>query len=331
MEIRTAMPKIKNKVVLSVVLSLFCSTVGPASITGADKPQQKLTIGYAAITPMMAGLWTAQEIGAFEKYGLYNDLVYIVSGSTTVQALVSGDLHLAFPASNAVVSAIVAGAPLVALGTQTNRPAMSLWVSPEIRRAEQLQGKTLGITRPGSVTHFVTLMVIEKLGLKNQVKLQAFGGTPEADNAFRMGAVAGRVTTVKPMPSAHALVPVLDIPFSQGFIVAQRDFYKKSPKIVEGFFKGYIEGLAAFRTRRDVGLKVLAKYMRRQDEVLNDYYEIALKFLEPVPKTDPAVIQTVLNWIEKPDVPVTAFYDNSVIERLERQGFISQVYSGAKK
>jgi hypothetical protein len=89
--------------------------------------------------------------------------------------------------------------------------------------------------------------------------------------------------------------------------------------------------LAAFRTRRNVGLKVLAKYMRRQDEVLNDYYEIALKFLEPVPKTDPAVIQTVLNWIEKPDVPVTAFYDNSVIERLERQGFISQVYSGAKK
>jgi ABC-type nitrate/sulfonate/bicarbonate transport system substrate-binding protein len=174
-------------------------------------------------------------------------------------------------------------------------------------------------------------MVLEKLGLKDQVKLQAFGGTPEADNAFRVGVVAGRVTTVKPMQSARALVPVLDIPFSQGFIVSQRDFYKKSPKTIENFLKGYIEGLAAFRTKKEVGLKVLAKYMRRRDDALNDYYDIAHKFLEPVPKIDPAVIQTVLNWIDKPNLPVEAFYDNSVIERLERQGFISQVYGTNKQ
>ena len=49
------------------------------------------------------------------------------------------------------------GAPLVAVGSITNRPAMSLFVQPEITKPEQLQGKTLAITRHGSSTHFLTV------------------------------------------------------------------------------------------------------------------------------------------------------------------------------
>ncbi len=69
--------------------------------------QQRVKVAYASISPNFAGLWVAKEAGAFEKHGLPADLIYIASGSVTVQAMMGGDVHLAIGASNAVVSAIL--------------------------------------------------------------------------------------------------------------------------------------------------------------------------------------------------------------------------------
>ncbi|HWH78528.1 MAG TPA: ABC transporter substrate-binding protein, partial [Candidatus Binatus sp.] len=62
----------------------------------------KVTVAYSAISPIFAGVWMAKEIGAFEKYGVKGDLVYISSGSVTVQAMVGGNLDMSIAASNAV-------------------------------------------------------------------------------------------------------------------------------------------------------------------------------------------------------------------------------------
>src|SRR5262245_44928282 len=106
------------------------------SMPGALRAQNpsKVTIAYSAVSPIFAGVWMAKEIGAFEKQGLKADLVYVSSGSVTVQAMVGGNLDVSIAASNAVVSSILRGAPLVAVGSITNRPAMSLFVQPEITK-----------------------------------------------------------------------------------------------------------------------------------------------------------------------------------------------------
>src|SRR5215510_6547861 len=50
---------------------------------------QKVTVAYSAVSPIFAGVWMAKEIGAFEKQELKSELVYISSGSITVQAMVA--------------------------------------------------------------------------------------------------------------------------------------------------------------------------------------------------------------------------------------------------
>ena len=85
----------------------------------------------------------AKEIGAFERNGLTADLVYISSGATTIQALVGGSVQAALGASNAVVAATIKGAPIIAVGGNTSRPGMQLWVQPEIQRAEQYRARHL--------------------------------------------------------------------------------------------------------------------------------------------------------------------------------------------
>src|SRR5688500_14532801 len=113
-------------------LTLFFLFLMPGPSLAQTPP--KVTIAYAAISPSFAGVWMAKEIGAFEKHGLKSELVYISSGGITVQAMVGGNLDMSIAASNAVVSSILRGAPLVAVGSITNRPAMSLFVQPEIDR-----------------------------------------------------------------------------------------------------------------------------------------------------------------------------------------------------
>jgi NitT/TauT family transport system substrate-binding protein len=307
-----------------LVLSLLALAPG---VPQAQTPP-KVTVAYAAISPIFAGVWMAKEIGAFEKQGLKSELVYISSGGITVQAMVGGNLDMSIAASNAVVSSILRGAPLVAVGSITNRPAMSLFVQPEISKPEQLQGKTLAITRHGSSTHFLTLFALEKLGLHDKVKIQPMGGTREVDAAVRTGMVAGAVRSMKPGPKTRMLVdlPDLGIPFSMDLIAVKRDFYKSSPRTVDGMLKAYIEGVAALRTRKDFAYKVIAKYMLGAGDSLDEAYEYAVKYLDRQARIDPAVIQTVLNWENKADTSVNEFFDNSAVDRIIKEGFVDRLY-----
>lgn len=307
------------------VLSILLLALPKASV--AQTPT-KVAVAYSAVSPIFAGVWMAKETGAFEKQGLKADLVYISSGSITVQAMVGGNLDMSVAASNAVVSSILRGAPLVAVGSITNRPAMSLFVQPEITRPEQLQGKVLAITRHGSSTHFLTQFVLEKLGLQDKVKIQPMGGTREVDVAVRTGMVAGAVRSMKPGPKTRMLVdlPDLGIPFSMDLIAVKRDFYKASPKTVEGMLKAYVEGVAALRTRKDLAYKVLAKYLLGAGDSLDEAYEYAVKYLDRNARVEPAVIQTVLNWEGKGELPVNDFFDNMVIDRIIKEGFVEKLY-----
>jgi ABC-type nitrate/sulfonate/bicarbonate transport system substrate-binding protein len=303
------------------------------SVAWSGTAAQKIKLAYAVIGPDMAGLWMAKESRTFEKYGLSADLLYISSGGIAVQAMLGGDLDMALGASNAVVSAIVNGAPLIAVAANTNRAGMTLWVQPEIAKVEQLKGKILGITRPGSVSHFLSVVFLEKYGLKDEVKLQPFGGNREASVAFNAAMMAGRLSATRPGPKAHALLypNQLGIPYSQALLAVKRDFYRSSPHLVSQTLKAYIEGLALMRTRKDQALKVMHKYMGVQGEALNETYEYAVTYLARVPKVDPATVQNLLEWLGKPDAPVNNFFDNRVLETLEREGFIDRIYGSAAK
>ena len=100
-----------------------------------------LRFAYASIAPPLSGVWAAQETGAFKKYGLDVQLIYISSSATNAQALVGGSLEVAHPGGTSAVLLAARGAPIVAIGSVMNRPPMTLYVQPEITRLEQLKGK----------------------------------------------------------------------------------------------------------------------------------------------------------------------------------------------
>ncbi|MEK7783601.1 MAG: ABC transporter substrate-binding protein, partial [Candidatus Binatota bacterium] len=173
-----SMGAIKRTLLILSVLLFLVSHAGAAGL-------RKITFGYSSIGSMATGVWMAKEAGAFERYGIQADLIYISSGPVVVQALIGGDLHGGSGASNAVINAILGGAQIVAVGGTANRPYHRLWVQPEINRLEDLRGKTLGVTRFGAITDNLSRILLRKNGLENVVSVRQMGGTPEVGAAFQ--------------------------------------------------------------------------------------------------------------------------------------------------
>jgi NitT/TauT family transport system substrate-binding protein len=316
----------------------FVMQVGLVALTsivlacaGADA-QTKMTVAYSSIGPMAAGVWMAKESGAFEKYGIQADIILITSGPVAVQALIGGDLQVVSAASNAVINAVLSGAPIVAVGGTANRPYHRLFVQPEIKRLEDLRGKALGVTRFGSITDNLTRILLRKNGLEGAVNVRQMGGTIEVAAAFQNRLIAGAVTSelrVTPPSEPKILVRLVDmgIPYSMNMIAVQRDYLKRSPEAVESMVRAYVDGLAFMHRNKERALKIIAKYGRLTDaKLIDQFYDDAITYLDRVPRAEPEAVQTILEFVGKKGVPVETFQDNSIIEKLTREGFFDKLY-----
>jgi ABC-type nitrate/sulfonate/bicarbonate transport system substrate-binding protein len=292
-----------------------------------------LRFAYASIAPPLSGVWAAQETGAFKKYGLDVQLVYISSSATNVQALLGGSLDVATPGGGSAVLAVSRGAPISAIGSVMNRPPMTLYVQPEINRPEQLKGQVLGITRFGSTGHSVTTLMLRKMGLAQAVTLRPVGGNPELQAAFEQKMLAGFVTTVKPKSATKALLNAaeLDIPYAMNLITVTQDYLQKNPDTAERVLKAYIEGVASIIHDKGLAARIFTKYLKRSDPgFLEETYSIVAKFMERIPRVDPRTVSTVLEFepIKGADAEnlVAKLIDNSIVERLVKEGFIEKAF-----
>jgi NitT/TauT family transport system substrate-binding protein len=294
--------------------------------------QTKMTVAYSSIGPMAAGVWMAKESGAFEKYGLQADIILITSGPVSVQSLIGGDLQVVSAASNAVVNAILNGAPIIAVGGTANRPYHRLFVQPEISRMEDLRGKSLGVTRFGSITDNLTRIVLRKYGLEGAVNVRQLGGTIEVAAAFQNRLIAGAVTSelrVTPPSQPKILLRLVDlgIPYSMNMIAVQREYLRRNADAVERMVKAYVDGLAFMHRHRERSLKIIAKYSRLADpKMIDDFYNDAATYLDRVPRAEPEAVQTILDFMGKRGIPLETFQDNAIIDKLARDGFFERIF-----
>ena len=317
-----------KKLLLRVTILWFCCV---AEVSAAP-----LRLSYSVVGPTVAGVWMAHETGTFKKYGLDVQLIYIASSGMNIQALLGGSLDMSAPGISGVVLAAARGAPVLAVAAMTNRPAMTLYVQPEITRADQLKGQTLGISRFNSSGHTVTTLILRKLGLEKSTTMRPLGGTPEMQAAFEQKQIAGIVTGVKPAAPSRALVNAadLDIPFAMNVMAVTREFLQKNPDTVERAVKAYIEAVAAMNHDKETTLKVLAKYFKRSDpNFLDETYSLVTRFTEKTPRVDTRNVATILEFEPVKGVDAETLspkvIDNSMVDKLVKEGFIEKVFAKA--
>ena len=291
-----------------------------------------MTMAYSSIGPMATGVWMAKESGAFDKYGIQADIILITSGPVAVQALIGGDLHVVSAASNAVINAILSGAPIIAVGGTANRPYHRLFVQPEINRLEDLRGKTLGVTRFGSITDNLTRILLRKHGLEGAVNVRQMGGTIEVAAAFQNRLIAGAVTSemrVTPPSQPKILVRLVEmgIPYSMNMIAVQREYYRRNPEPVEKIVRAYADGIAFLNQNKERAIKIITKHSRLTDpRMIEEHYNDSVTYLDRIPRAEPEAVQTILEFMGKKGIPAETFQDNSIIDKLTREGFFEKLY-----
>ena len=313
---------------------LWVLLLAPLSISQARATESnRVSFGFSSIGAAGTGVWMAKEIGAFEKYGLNTDVVYISSGPVVLQALIGGDLTVGIGASNSTVAAALRGAPVVAAGGIINKAYHRLFVQPEINRIEDLRGKTLGVTRFGSVTDNLTQILLRKYNLEGKVNVRQMGGVIEVGAAFQQKLIAGAVSSELRTSEQHPakiLIKLLDlgIPYSMDMIVFSRDYLRRQPVTAERILRAYMEGVAALHRQKEIALKVIAKYGRLADpKKIESHYQDSVDYLEKLPRIEAAAAATILDFMGKKDTPMETFADQSIVDRLAREGFVDKLYS----
>jgi NitT/TauT family transport system substrate-binding protein len=311
---------------LAFLLALYVVSSGVAAA------QTKMTVAYSSIGPMATGVWMAKDSGAFDRNGIQADIILITSGPVSVQSLIGGDLQAVSAASNAAINAILSGAPIIAVGGTANRPYHRLFVQPEITRLEDLRGKTLGVTRFGSITDNLTRILLRRNGLEGAVNVRQMGGTIEVAAAFQNRLIAGAVTSelrVTPPSQPKILVRLVDmgIPYSMNMIAVQREYYRRNPEAVEKMVRAYAEGIAFMNHNKERAIKIITKYSRLSDpQMIEDHYNDSVTYLERIPRAEPEGVQTILDFSGKKGVAMETLMDNSIVDKLMREGFFDKLY-----
>lgn len=330
----------KRRVILALGLAglLFLAKWLPDAFASGDK----LNFAYSAVAGAQAIPWVTKEAGLFEKHNLDLQMIYIDGGPRATQALLAGEIPIMQLGGSAPVAARLRGGDIVTIGGLVNALAYSLIVHPDIQRPEQLKGKSLAVSRLGSISDYATRKILTKWGLRpdrDVSVLQIPGGSPVRLAAVQSGMVAGMVgqpplTTMARKSKLHILAEPQDFgaAYPNTVIAVHQSYLKRNHTIVRNFTQAIIEGIRVYKTRPDFSKKVIAKYMRVTDVLaIEDSYAFfsGLVPAKPYPSLEgikEALIELQESEPRARNARSEDFVDMSIVRAIDDSGFIDNLY-----
>jgi NitT/TauT family transport system substrate-binding protein len=334
---------IKHRLICRIPLLIAILTIFVANIASAQQ-LETLNVSYASVTGSRIPLWIARDAGLFEKYGLNVNLVVIAAGTAAIGALASGDVEiLGAPGSTTMVSA-ARGLPFAIIGT-FGPSAWKLAAHPSITSVEQLRGKTVGISRPGTTIEFATKRALTKLGFTPGKDIQILATGLAESNKRIMVMLQGKIDATLVSPdnlfeaeqkslklSILSDLKDLGIYTSASDLSAKRDFLKNQRQRARAFMMAYCEAIWLGKANRNIALASFRRHLREQDarrlDTLYKNYVVDALPLKPYPMED--ALQGELENLSS-SVPelrgkkAADFVDKSLLSDLERDGFLIQL------
>jgi NitT/TauT family transport system substrate-binding protein len=251
-------------------------------------------------------------------------------------------VQVANASGGGVASAVVAGADLVMVACYLNSLPYELVVNENIKSAEDLKGKSVGISRVGSASDVAARALIKGLGLEpdKQVPIMQVGGPAERAASFRTGRIAGFpsppgiIHLTKGMPF-RILISTADFQkrFEFPYICATttKSYLTRQRETVKKVLMAHIEAVHYFKTHKDESKRIVAKYSRINNEnYLEAAYAASAKLYDVVPLVTRGgtEIQIKEATSRKPGAQLRFedVVDESIVRELEKSGFIDKTY-----
>ncbi len=286
-----------------------------------------------------AATWIAKEAGYFAAEGLEIELIRVGGSTRIVAAMLGGSAPIIHAGATASMAATAAGSDSVIIGCMSNVSPFHLMARPEIKQPSDLKGKKAGVSAFGATSDFLVRLALRKFGLEpgKDVAILPTGGEAEAFAALQAGSVQIAALAYPSYIQAQRMDMKELVNFSEvGFeavnaaLVSTRSYLAQNRDQATRFLRAYVRGMQRYGSDKEFSKKVLSKYFRSTDaEILEASWKDVAPNLLRVPKPSTKAIQFIIdgqfkdkNPPPKPDV----FVDTSIIDQLERSGFIASVY-----
>src|SRR5512135_234043 len=312
----------------------------PGLLSAQSRPLRKVQVGVPAVSMGNIIIFFAKEAKIYEKYGLDAEPVVMSGSGIASRALVAGSVIISPIATPTVMNAVLAGSDMVILAHTMPGVVQRLMVRPDIKRDDDLKGKTIAVTTFGSLTDFLVRHLAKLKGMNpdKDFALLQIGSDADRLIALRQGKVPAATLShpafvIAQRAGFHPLwdfFKEVDYPWSE--IATTRSQIKQDRDLVMRYMRAHLEAIARFKQEPELAKKVIKKMLRLDDDTLaQESWELFAKYriaapypnikgmkasYEYVAQTRPEV------WKHKPE----DFVDSSFVEELDKSGFIKKLY-----
>jgi NitT/TauT family transport system substrate-binding protein len=223
----------------------------PAAAQGKDKVVLLLNwYVYSEHAPFFLG----KERGYFDQEGIDLDIQEGRGSGVTVQAVAAGTATFGYADVPTMIKAASKGAPVTAVGVALQTSPMSVmgFAEKNIRKPEDIKGKTVAVT-PGDSMSQIWPLFLKKTGLKEGDFKQVAGDAQTKLNAVinsQADLLLGYVMdqAIKLQDATHKQIyPIrfadYGINMVSSGIIVQKDFLKSKPDVVKRFLRAATRSL----------------------------------------------------------------------------------------
>ena len=236
----------------------------------AATAQTKVTVGK-----VVGGIglhipsYIAMDKGFFKEEGLDARFVEL-GGRPLMTAGLSGNVDFVPIPSGGANAVLTANAPLKYVVGESLKPQWIIVAKPEIKKVEDLKGKTVGYARVGAADYdegATTLDRFFNMKVGRDYKVIQFQGEPERIAALSNGDIAGALVSVPRAYQAnqagfHVLIRTGDyLPRAGGAFWCTEDFFKKNPETVKKFIRAIAKGVMYFRDHKQESYATMKEHL----------------------------------------------------------------------
>jgi NitT/TauT family transport system substrate-binding protein len=210
-------PMIRVVLIAWVVIAALAGQRHPAQSAEKSAKLVPVRLAYVSRSILDMPYIIARDRGFFREEGLEAEFVFM-KAIQTVQAMLAGGVDFG-TATGTAISAAVNGADVRVVFALTDKPSFDMIALPSIANVQQMRGKKLGISAPGSLTEILArqILIANKIPL-DQVTMLPLGTSDVTYVALKAGTIDATMLQV----------PQTFIAQDEGFrkIAAGADFYR---------------------------------------------------------------------------------------------------------
>lgn len=307
----------------------------------AGEPATMLRVATSAVTGGFVHFYSGLDYGIFEKYGLKYEHIYIRGQSPALAALANDQVQFNYGAADGSLPGLAAGVEAKFVASPLVKLPYVMVARREIRRPEDLKGKSIGVTRPGDLSARLSRQVIRKFGLTaDDVTIRPIGGSQTERYQAMVANVVQAILVTPPLDARaksdgfnviYRLID-LDIPFIYSSLITNYRMLRERPETVQRMVAALAETVYFVEKNPEKAKAAIAKAMRvKNEEALQSSYNVYAK--EIVDRTMIVPGKSISEAVEiaretgtivrrKPE----ELYDNSFVTNLEKSGFLKELW-----